>query len=370
VETETHQYGEATERRTQGIALKAGDLFASNAQALVITVNCVGVMGKGIALEAKKRYPDMYEEYVRLCKAGEMRLGCPMYVRRLVPPSFVLFPTKGHWRSVSNLADIRKGLDYLTHHVGLWRIESLAAPPLGCGAGGLEWAVIGPILYDSFEKLGVPVDLYVPSGVPADDVQAAILRKGVDQADLYRAAQTSAPEAVAVVVALKSALQRNPKARIGRILLQKMAYFAQVAGLPVPVKYARATYGPYSEEWTRLIRHMVNNGLLTEKQAGTQGAFAYEPGPALGTYAERLSPTLKKYQDVIEKLAQVFSKFTNDQAELAATTLMVAQDNASASENDIVADVLEWKQRRTKPYSADQVRKCLNWLRNEGWLRH
>ena len=368
METETHQYGDATEPNQRGVTLRSGDLFASKAQALVITVNCVGVMGKGVALEAKNRYPDMYEEYARLCKAGEMRLGRPIYVRRLVPPSFVLFPTKGHWRSVSNLEDIRAGLDYLTRHVGQWGVESLAAPPLGCGAGGLEWAVIGPILYDSFEKLGVPVDLYVPSGVSADDVQAAILRKGVEQADLHRAAQTSAPEAVAVVVALKSALQRKPNARIGRILLQKMAYFAQVAGIPVPVRYIRATYGPYSDEWTRLIRHMVNNGLLSEKQIGTQGSFAYGPGPALASYAERLGPTLEKYQAVIERLAQVFSKFTNDQAELAATTLMVAREKTG--EDEIIADVLEWKRRRTKPYSEDQVRKCLSWLRSEGWLRH
>ncbi|WP_076606253.1 macro domain-containing protein [Cystobacter fuscus] len=368
METETHEHHKATEPRGRAVILKSGDLFTSNAQALVITVNCVGVMGKGIALEAKKRYPDMYEEYARLCKAGEMRLGRPMYVRRLVPPSFVLFPTKGHWRSVSNLADIRAGLDYLTRHVGVWGIESLAAPPLGCGAGGLEWAVIGPILYDNFEKLGVPVDLYVPSGVSADDLQAAILRKGVEQADLHRAAQTSAPEAVAIVVALKSILQKNPQVRIGRILLQKMAYFAQIAGIPVPVKYVRATYGPYSDEWTRLIRHMVNNGLLSERQVGSQGAFAYAPGPALVAYAERLSPTLEKYQAVIEKLALVFSKFTNDQAELAATTLMVAREKTS--EDEIIADVLEWKRRRSKPYSADQVRKCLSWLRTEGWLRH
>ena len=190
----------------------------------------------------------------------------------------------------------------------------------------------------------------------------------VAQVDLHRAAQTSAPEAVAVVVALNRVLQKNPKARIGRILLQKMAYFAQVTGIPVPVKYERATYGPYSDDWTRLIRHMVNNGLLTEKHAGTRGAFAYEPGPALVSYAERLSPTLEKYQAAIERLAQVFSKFTNDQAELAATTLMVAREKAS--EDDIVADVLEWKRRRAKPYSEERVRKCLSWLRSEGWLRN
>src|SRR5438128_9567908 len=90
-----------------------GDLFQSQAQTLVNTVNCVGVMGKGVALEYKKRFPDMYADYVARCAAGQVRLGEPYLFRRLWPPWILNFPTKDHWRSVSRLADIVRGLEHL-----------------------------------------------------------------------------------------------------------------------------------------------------------------------------------------------------------------------------------------------------------------
>src|SRR5438128_2945626 len=93
-----------------------GDILQSKAQTLVNTVNCVGVMGKGVALEFKNRFPDMYDDYVARCKAGEMRLGRPYFFRRLIPPWVLNFPTKEHWRSVSRLRDIEAGLEYLLKH--------------------------------------------------------------------------------------------------------------------------------------------------------------------------------------------------------------------------------------------------------------
>src|SRR5262245_32555101 len=93
-----------------------GDLFASSAQTWVNTVNTVGVMGKGVALEFKKRFPTMYEDYLRRCARGEVKLGRPYLFRQLVGPWIVNFPTKGHWRAVSRLSDIVDGLDYLKEH--------------------------------------------------------------------------------------------------------------------------------------------------------------------------------------------------------------------------------------------------------------
>lgn len=98
------------------VQLVKGNLFDSQAQTLVNTVNCVGVMGKGIALEFKKRFPEMYDDYARRCAAGEVRLGEPYLFRRPVLPWILNFPTKGHWRSVARLSDIVRGLEYLTRH--------------------------------------------------------------------------------------------------------------------------------------------------------------------------------------------------------------------------------------------------------------
>lgn len=155
------------EGRVATIRVLTGDLFQSKAQTLVNAVNCVGVMGKGIALEFKRRFPEMYEDYAARCAAKRVRLGEPYLFRRATPPWILNFPTKDHWRSVSRLSDILVGLEYLQRCCRDWGIESLAVPALGCGEGQLEWRVVGPALYDLLGRLGIPVELYTPHGTKA-----------------------------------------------------------------------------------------------------------------------------------------------------------------------------------------------------------
>src|SRR6516164_3551084 len=150
-------------RRTLAmISIKIGNLFDSEAQTLVNAVNCVGVMGKGIALEFKKRYPEMFQDYERRCAAGEVKLGRP-YLYKDHPGHWILnFPTKNHWRSAARLQDIEDGLKYLRQHYREWAIRSLAVPALGCGLGQLKWRIVGPMLYRHLGELDVPVELYAP----------------------------------------------------------------------------------------------------------------------------------------------------------------------------------------------------------------
>src|SRR6266516_3463365 len=122
------------------VKVMSGDLLASKAQTLVNTVNCVGIMGKGIALAFKRRYPEMFKDYVRRCERGEVQLGRP-YVYRADDHQILNFPTKQHWRAVSRLEDIIAGLEYLEAHYREWGLTSIAVPPLGCGNGQLEWEV-------------------------------------------------------------------------------------------------------------------------------------------------------------------------------------------------------------------------------------
>jgi O-acetyl-ADP-ribose deacetylase (regulator of RNase III) len=116
-----------------------GDILGSSCQTLINTVNCGGVMGKGIALEFRERYPEMYADYVARCERGEVKLGQPYLFHALFPPQIINFPTKDHWKSLSKLDDIRRGLEYLDAHLTEWNVESLAIPPFGCGNGQLEW---------------------------------------------------------------------------------------------------------------------------------------------------------------------------------------------------------------------------------------
>ena len=147
------------------IHVASGNLLDSDAQTLVNTVNCVGAMGKGIALEFRKRFPAMYADYVAKCRAGQVALGRPYLYRPLFAPYILNFPTKGHWRSPSRLVDIEAGLDWLTRHYEEWGITSLAVPALGCGNGGLEWSAVEPVLCRYLDELTIPIQLYPPQGL-------------------------------------------------------------------------------------------------------------------------------------------------------------------------------------------------------------
>ena len=146
------------------VQIVAGDLFTSEAQTLVNAVNCAGVMGKGLALAFKRRFPDMFQDYKDRCARGQVRLGEPYLCRRSAPPFILNFPTKDHWRSRSKLEDIVAGVGYLQRHYVEWDITSLAVPALGCGLGQLDWATVGPILHRLFSELTIPVALYAPVG--------------------------------------------------------------------------------------------------------------------------------------------------------------------------------------------------------------
>jgi O-acetyl-ADP-ribose deacetylase (regulator of RNase III) len=154
-----------------GIQRVYGNLLKSDAQTLVNTVNCVGVMGKGIAEKFKKAYPDMFEDYVRRCDEREVTPGVP-YVFVVRPGRQILnFPTKKHWRGESRLDWVSRGLDEIESRWADWNIQSLAVPPLGCGHGGLAWNDVEPLIVEKLSSLPIRVELYVPEASQADDYQ-------------------------------------------------------------------------------------------------------------------------------------------------------------------------------------------------------
>ena len=141
-----------------------GDMLAADVDAMVNAANTVGVMGKGLALQVKRAFPDVFAAYARACKAGEVEVGRMHVVRRATPPRVVInFPTKQHWRQPSQLAFVRDGLRDLIAHVRALSIASIAVPPLGCGLGGLAWRDVEPLIVDAFAALpAVEVVLFAP----------------------------------------------------------------------------------------------------------------------------------------------------------------------------------------------------------------
>ncbi len=143
-----------------------GDLLKAEVDALVNTVNMMGVMGKGLALQFKKAYPEMYDEYVWSLENGYLKMGRVTYWIECSDklPNYILnFPTKIHWRDPSQLSYIEAGLDYLVDLIPDLGIKSIAIPPLGCGLGGLNWKDVEPLIREKLGELeDVDIRLYVP----------------------------------------------------------------------------------------------------------------------------------------------------------------------------------------------------------------
>ncbi len=174
----------------ENISLIRGDMFFSNMQTLTVSVNCVGVMGKGLASTAKSRFPDVYVRYEAVCKSKDLQIGKPylykieLSVKEQLGDStfflpedslnseqkwFLLFPTKKHWRNPSEIEDIKNGLEWLCNNYKKQGIKSLAIPALGCGLGSLDWQDVGPLMCKYLSSMDITVAIYLPAEKKLDE---------------------------------------------------------------------------------------------------------------------------------------------------------------------------------------------------------
>ena len=152
-------------KKLSNLEITQGDIFRSDMQTFAITVNCVGIMGKGIALEMKKKCNPAYENYRNLCENGGMKMGEPVvYADQEVlgDKQMLFFPTKFHWRNKSNLFEIKNGLKYFAEHYDELGVESIAFPALGCSNGGLNWNDVKPVMCEYLEDLDIEIEIYEP----------------------------------------------------------------------------------------------------------------------------------------------------------------------------------------------------------------
>lgn len=353
------------------VRVRVGDIFQSDAQTLVNTVNTVGVMGKGLALEFRQRFPDMYVDYVERCKRGQVRVGQP-YIYTGSTPWIINFPTKEHWRSVSRLSDIVQGLRSLEAHYQEWGVTSLAVPPLGCGLGQLEWRIVGPILYQALARLRIPVELFAPRGTPEEQMQTTFL--GGDDVPLtegeftYRERVKPGWIALAAVV---NEVEANPyRWPIGRTMFEKLAYFATVVGIETGLVFRRGSYGPFSPGVKRLLTTLVAHGVLVEEREGKR--FTIKPGATFDQAAQEYRRDLAPWQALIRKVADLMVRLTPETAEVAASLVYVAHElegSASrADEEDVVRHTLEWKRPRLRELEEEDVGEMTRALEAMGWL--
>ena len=351
-----------------------GDLFASKAQTLVNTVNCVGVMGKGVALEFKNRFPEMFEDYVKRCKSKQVKLGQPYLFRGLTPPWILNFPTKDHWRSVSRLSDIVEGLKYLQENYRSWGITSLAVPPLGCGQGQLEWRVVGPTLYRHLGRLQIPVELYAPFGTPHEELQPVFLeqRDADDSWDCISDQPGRLNPAWVAIAEILDRIEREPYHwPVGRVTLQKIAYFATESGIPTGLQYRRGSFGPYSADVKGVLTQLANNSVIREERLGPM--FAAKVGPTFADARRAYAEPIRQWHRIIDKVTDLFLRMRTGQAELAATVHFAAKELASKvsekpGEKEVLAEVMDWKKRRRPPLVESEVVQAIRNLVKLGWV--
>jgi O-acetyl-ADP-ribose deacetylase (regulator of RNase III)/uncharacterized protein YwgA len=354
------------------IRILKGNIFDSEAQTLVNTVNCVGVMGKGIALGFKERYPEMYSEYVEKCSRGEVRLGRP-YLYKTDKHSWILnFPTKDHWRSLAKVSDIIEGLQYLVDHYKSWGITSLAMPPLGTGQGQLEWRVVGPILYKFLSMMNIQLELYAPLEAEQDELELSFLQTGLQPEQMALKPPSFGrigPAWIALVEILRRIQSQHYHWPVGRTSFQKMAFLANNEALPLGLKFTRGSYGPYSRDLKPALARLQNNGLILERRSGKM--FEVLVGPIFDQAYQTFAADIERWNAVIHKVADLFMRSNTRRAEMIATVIFAANEfqeirGRKPTEHEVVEAVMEWKQQRKPALNRNNVALT---VRNLGALR-
>jgi O-acetyl-ADP-ribose deacetylase (regulator of RNase III)/uncharacterized protein YwgA len=351
-----------------------GDILKSKAQTLINTVNCVGVMGKGIALEFKNRFPEMHDDYVKRCEQGEVKVGVPYLYKTLYPPQIINFPTKEHWKSISQLSDIERGLTYLLEHYREWDVTSLAIPPLGCGNGQLEWRVVGPLIYRFVKGMAIPVQMYAPYGTHPKELTVEFLKHGaeVHVEQTARNGQTTLNPAWVALVEIISRIEQQPYHwQVGRTLFQKIAYVATNEGLPTGLQYQRGSFGPFSGELKNVEAKLINNGLLQEERDGRM--FVVKVGPNFNRVRKKYASFFEQWTKTLDKTADLFMRVNTAQAEVIATVLFAARELTPErpeppSETEVLEAVMHWQQKRRPPLDRNTVASTIRHLATLKWL--
>ena len=347
-----------------------GNMFESNAQTIVNTVNCVGVMGKGIAKDFKSKYPDMYKEYVDLCNQGKVKPGRPYYYNDLFGNSIINFPTKDHWRSPSKLSYIVNGLKWFVDNYEELGITSIAFPPLGCGNGGLNWELVGPLMYHWLKDLPIDIEIYAPFGTKTYQLTPEYLEENLihNPKEVLGAKSLSFNNNWMIILeTIKQLNARRYGYHVGRTVMQKICYILTDCGIDTGFKFVKGMYGPYCADVENMIAIFSNANLITEKRSGKMIEMQVTNN---FNFEERNFSS----NDIVamDKTIDLFARIKNTaQAELITTVIFAERylslNNDNVSENDIYNYIIEWKPK-WKTEKADTLPDTIRELALLEWI--
>lgn len=343
------------------IEYRSGDILEVDAEALVNTVNCVGVMGRGIALQFKEAFPLNYKVYAKACKNNEVQPG-NMHIfetGQLTNPRYIInFPTKRHWKDKSQIEDIDSGLRDLVKTIERFNIRSIAIPPLGSGLGGLDWAVVKTHILDALNPLAdLQVIIFEPHGAPA--TEKMVHNQKLPAMTVGRAA---------LVGLMNRYLSGLLDPFVTLLEVHKLMYLMQEAGEPLNLNYEKGLYGPYAKN----LRHVLNKieGHLISGYANGGDApnkkLTLMPGAIeKATNYLELYPETRTRFDKVSKLVDGFESPFG--LELLSTVYWIMKNEPSKSTSDIVRHTYSWNAHK-RQFTPRQIALAVNVVENLGWV--
>jgi O-acetyl-ADP-ribose deacetylase (regulator of RNase III) len=339
------------------IELRSGDILKADAEAIVNTVNCVGIMGRGIALQFKKAYPANFRAYEAACKAGDVQPG-RMFVHetgKFTPRFIINFPTKRHWKGKSRMEDIDSGLAALALEIEERGIRSIAIPPLGAGLGGLDWNAVRPRIEAALRDLtDVQVIIFEPNGAPEQ----------VRSTDVPPMRHGSA----ALVLLMNRYLKGLMDPFVTLIEVQKLMYFMQEAGQPLKLNYAKHLYGPYADNLRHVLHKVEGHFVAGYSDGGDAPDKQLTVVPGATEDAEAFLADDTETRGRFDHVADLVEGFeTPFGLELLATVHWLAKHEGATSADVAVTKVHGWSDRK-KAFTPRQIGLAYDVLQSKGWL--
>ena len=338
-----------------------GNLLESGAEALVNTVNAVGVSGKGIALMFKEAFPENFRAYEAACKAGRLAAGGLFVTERqdMLGPRFIVnFATKQHWRHPSRLPWIAQGLEALRREIEVRQMASIAIPPLGAGNGGLDWEDVKPMIAEALAGLECDIRVFEPT----PGYQNVVKRHGVETLTPARALMAEMIRSYEVLGFDCSMLEA-----------QKLAWFlsraSQRKGLtpnPIADDFAAGRYGPYSDKVRHLLDSLDGSYLTCERRVADARPFdpirfRHDRRDKISAYLT--SPEAAPYRSALEEANEVIDGFQSPHGlELLATVDWLSRDPTTPLQVEgMMAAVAAWPgpagaaERKAKAFTRHHV---------------
>lgn len=342
------------------ITFKKGDMFVEPVDAIVNTVNCVGVMGKGVALEFKKRWPANYKFYKKACDSKELEPGKMLIFdnQELFPsdgPRYLVnFPTKSHWRSKSKLSYVDDGLDALVEKINEYNIRSIAIPPLGCGNGGLDWKEVKSLITSKLGNLeSVNIVVFAPwSSDDEPEFSHANFPMTFERAILLKAIGD---------------LEGYFDGALDRISLQKIAYFLQALGIKFNLRFSKNLHGPYSEKLRKSFLAFEKSGMIKGFVSGNREAHVTSSGYALAD--DFLSNSLSTNENVIDRLDKLIQGYESPYGlELLSSVHWLAHHENHHPVDKVIEAMQNWNENKRSSFSKDTIRVAYDRLREDNLL--